>query len=630
MDDETTKIEVLLSRILHSIRSAPTDSSVNSCDAASIVAHLASRTAQIRNSFKYGFSQLLEHEKVQFANVDNLQAFAGLDQPIPNDRFRKHILRGLLERPEITGSKLPTHVIERFVFYYCKKNASEFLAKGLPSIPHTVDCLLAEVGNLVRDGHNKALAEALTSTSTREAFLGTLDWTIQIVLGPAAILSDCIVIAITDKGEVAPLMLLGQDDIRAVLLPVSPKKLLVGITDGYTVPLTFDYNLEAARSSHSFFLSSCDDAETARLHPAIASVSMAILDEAVENGIQDLLSNRLPSQSELDAEQPQPSIGTTDPADCEFQFQASFVGIGDQEAIQAIMAQLRIIVSEFSKVLPLKRLDGITIASDYPAALRDLNRGFENAPPAETASKKVGVGIAQVVTVMRFGEVKGHMVIASDTAHALLSDDAAHSKFGIYVVVRGLALVAMIECIEASLPGTMLRSAGGEFDSWLYAQMDAALNAYVASCITAGLDDKQELFEAKCQLLKDSINRMTDTVIKERLAYRYHGDLEKLLRVTLPLICHVLTFAADLLGHCEFAGSPSPEASDELQTSLEQAGLKNWLEMYRVDLERFYRRLGRWTSFDEFLAFNIHVERLFWQFGMFPWEASEGIRSKFL
>ena len=44
---------------------------------------------------------------------------------------------------------------------------------------------------------------------------------------------------------------------------------------------------------------------------------------------------------------------------------------------------------------------------------------------------------------------------------------------------------------------------------------------------------------------------------------------------------------------------------------------------------QFHKQLGRWESFDEFLSFNVHVERLLWQFGMFPWEKPEGIWSRF-
>ena len=354
LDDEITKIEGTLSQILRSIRSAPIGGSVNPCDAASIVAHLAPRTAHIRNSLKHGMSQLLDHAKALFADADNLQALAGLDQTAPNDRFREHVFSGLLERPEITGFNFPTHVIERVVFYLAKENAPEFLETSLPLLQPILERLQTSTEKLVRDSHNKALAETL-NFNPRETFLGTLNWTTQIVPGPVAVLPDCIVIAITNKDEAAPLMLLGQDDIRAVLFPVSPKQLLVGIADGYTVPLTFDYNLEAARSSHSFFLSSCNDAETARLHPAIASISMAILDEAVESGFHDLLPNRLPAHSEHDAEQGEPSFGPADPTSGEFQYQVSFVGSGDQEAIQAITARLRTIVSALSSVVSLTK-----------------------------------------------------------------------------------------------------------------------------------------------------------------------------------------------------------------------------------------------------------------------------------
>ena len=247
LDDEITKIEGTLSQILHSIRSAPIGGSVNPCNAASIVAHLASRTAHVRNSLKHVVPKLLDRVKVFFADADNLQAFGGLDQTAPNDRFRERLFPGLSERPEITDLNLPAHVIERVVFYLAKENAPEFLETRLPLFQPILERLLTSAEKLVRDGHNKALAKTPNSNPL-ETFLGTLNWTKQIVPGPAAILPDCIVIAITNKDEAASLTLLGQDDIRAVLLPVSPKQLLVGITDGYTVPLTFDYNLEAARS----------------------------------------------------------------------------------------------------------------------------------------------------------------------------------------------------------------------------------------------------------------------------------------------------------------------------------------------------------------------------------------------
>ena len=265
-------------------------------------------------------------------------------------------------------------------FYVAKENSSTFLETNLPFLQPVLDGLLTGTGKFVRDSHNKALAGTIKS-NPREKFLQTLNWTRQSIPEPAAILPDCVVIAITNKDEAAPLMFLGQDEVRAVLLPVSPKQLLEGAIGEYKIPPTFDYNFEAARSSHSFFLSSHNDVETARLHPAIAARSTSILDEAVENGFQDLLPSHYSSHSEHDVEQQAPSYGRVDSTSCEFHYDLSFINCGDQEAIQPIGDHFRHVVSGLSAVLPLKRLDGITIAGDYPASLRDLDRGFENAPP---------------------------------------------------------------------------------------------------------------------------------------------------------------------------------------------------------------------------------------------------------
>ena len=591
--------------------------------AAEIIAHLAPRTAHIRNSFEHGLTQILDHVTSLFNDPNNLQALVGLDQSKPNDQFRKHVFHDLINRAEIVGLNLPTHVLERVAFYFAKENASEFLKNNLPLLNPILNTLRSGSARLVRDSHNKALVKNL-KYNPRETFLGTLDWTIESALTSGAILPDCVVIAINKEGETTPFMLLGHDDISAITMAVSPKKLLVGSTDGYTIPQTFNYNVEAACVSYRFFLSSCNDAETARLHTVIAERSTSILDKSVEDGLQDLLPNRFPSCPGNDTDKPEDSDGPIDVASGEFQYELSFVGCGGQEAIQGISDHLQTIVSALSQVFPLKRLDGITIAKDYPAALVDLDRGFENAQAVKTVSREVGV--AQMVTVMRSDEVKGRIVISSAIADALTSNTAEDTEFGLYIVVRELASVAMIEIIESALPGVMLSPVEGKLAGWLYANVDAALHAYIASYIAAGFGDERELVEAKRQFLADSLDRMKDTVLKERLAYRYHGDLDKLLAVALPSVRQVLIFSADLLGHSAVAGLPPFQRSDELHISLKQAGLQNWLEMYRVDLERFYNRLGRWESFDEFLSFNVHVERLLWQLGMVPWEGTEGIR----
>ena len=54
-------------------------------------------------------------------------------------------------------------------------------------------------------------------------------------------------------------------------------------------------------------------------------------------------------------------------------------------------------------------------------------------------------------------------------------------------------------------------------------------------------------------------------------------------------------------------------------------GLTAWFEFYQGHLKRFDERLGRWKSFEDFLAFNIHVERLLLALGVVTWELPEGV-----
>ena len=280
----------------------------------------------------------------------------------------------------------------------------------------------------------------------------------------------------------------------------------------------------------------------------------------IEKSIEDGFSNILPPSS---LQTQQSGLGLSEnstfsvrPTSGNFQYEATFVDCGDQEAIRRINDALQRIVSGLSRTLPLGRLEGITLASDYPTALKGVDRGFDNAPPVETVSPEVGVGVAQMITVMRSGEVKGRIVMSSAIGHALTSDDQALVGLGTYVSVKELALVAMIEIVDRALPGVLLQPTDRELDGWLYVHADAALHGYVASRIAAGFGDQQELVESKRQLLLEAVDRMKSMVIKERLAYRYHGDVDALLAVAFPAVRQVLTCAADLLGHCSSAEVP--------------------------------------------------------------------------
>lgn len=399
------------------------------------------------------------------------------------------------------------------------------------------------------------------------------------------ILPDCVVIAITQDGDAIPLMLAEQDDIRAVVMPISPNKLLMGVIDGYVISSNFNYNLEAARSSDKFFLSSSNDAETARLHSVISESSITAMKATIERKIEEYIFGESARHSTTDAEQTAKPIAFAKPSLSELEYEISFFGLDDKEAKGIIERRLRHVISELSDEFSLKRLDGITVAGDFSAALRDVDRGYEGATPIETVSEEVGSSIAKLVTVLRLGEVKGHVVIDGKIGYFLLLEDTSESEFGLHVVAMQLAQIAMIEFVETTLPGTMSKPIEDELDDWFYKHVSEALHIYVAGRFSAAYGDSQEIFKANAYYLTQGLIHMSRTVSEELLAYYQDGDLDKLFFVTLPCIRDVLKLAACYLGHRAHFRSLDPMSSEELQNILISTSLANWLEMYGSDLD---------------------------------------------
>ena len=205
------------------------------------------------------------------------------------------------------------------------------------------------------------------------------------------------------------------------MLAVSPDKLLVGRRPGFAVSEAFDYNVEAAQLSRSFFLASRNDAETERLHAMVGERYRAELTGTIE----DAVANFLPREEDKPGRDVE-AKGARQKAN--FEWQLSLVGCGDEETSQRIGERVRAVVDAFSRAMPLDRLDGVTVGYDYPGLPRSVDRGYDGAPEVETVSREIGVGIAHMVTVMRSGVVKGRIVLSGAVAGALVGEGAGRVR----------------------------------------------------------------------------------------------------------------------------------------------------------------------------------------------------------
>jgi Protein of unknown function (DUF4238) len=625
LDDVITGQENPLSDKLNELRSQPIGTDVDSNLAAELVNHLAPRTAHLRQTLERGMRQLVSAAAELITQQDKIEHLLGLDKSAPTkaftDRFSEE-LQKVQQMEQVADLGLPDAVLERIAFQYTRENFDAAMVEIMPMFERLFEGFLEGSSDIAREGHNKALSSN-NGPNARFDHLATLRWTLAPAQPEGAILPDCVAVAYTAEG-VSPLMFADLHEASAVVMPISSKIILIGTLADTSQPLG-DFNREAARVSHRFFLSATSDPEIADLRQQIDERASQLVEDAVRHAFKDfmppigtVLENGAAGAIADDSD------GSVTPA---LNLQLSLLGMYDTvEAAGALTDAIRGIVSAVGYSLPLSRLEGITLSSDYGEALSQIDRGIEGVGPPSTIDPAIGNGIAQTVNVMRTGKITCRIVVDSGVGFGLLSDDSATVDRATNVLIRQLMLVSLTEVVDVSLPGVMLQPITDPLQSWLYNAVSSALDGYVVSHMASGFGDPLELASGWRQLLTEALDRLRETVLPVRLAYRYNGDLEALLAATMPNIRHVLQFAADLLGHCAALGMAASEPESDLAVALERMGLKNWLPRYAADLETCRQSYGKWQSFDEFLTLNVHVERLMWQLGMIPWSNDDGMR----
>ncbi len=626
LDDEITAIEEPIAKALFELRSSDVGTLVSADVAVEVVTHLAPRTAHLRQTMTHGIHQLVSDAAEIFTNIDRLQVFLGIDKDAPNDVFNLRIEDSLRENNIIASIGLPDCVIKRIAFYIAKEQLESNFEETLPIVSGYLNELINKSGKVVRSGHNKALGKHEEQNLRRE-FMRTLSW--RIISSPleGAILPDCVALAFDRARNTGPLMLTDLAEIVVIIMPLSSAKLLIGTKSNEKLPQDFAYNLEAARSSHLFFLAATNGAGIANLQPLIDERSSSLIEIAVTQAFQTRVPE-LPITNGDSTNKPLPSAieffahKTRD----QWSYDLSFLDCADQSTANKISHVVKRVVAKFAQVLPLTRLDGFTFASDYAAALQGIDRGMPGTLSPTTIDQSIGIGIAQTVNIIRNGTVMCRIVMDCSVAHALITEDEQRLDWAIGMLSRQLVLVSLTEIVDVALPGILLRPIPDALQGFLYGAVGAAIDGYIAAHFCADFGDPEEMAKVSRRLLAEALDRMRTIILPARLAYRYHGNLDELLALTMPLIRHVLSFAADLLGHCAALGIEPVPSGSLLEAALNRAGLRLWLKRYYADLDAFRLRLGRWQSADEFLAFNIHVERLMWQLGMFPWSSGEGMR----
>jgi hypothetical protein len=623
LDDRITTYESeRLGRLLHKLKKAPTTTELVPQEAAEIVAHLAVRSGHFRRVMTEGLKAISHGAAALFARPEVMFRLFGFDVGEPTQRFTELIQNFWDEQPQLAETGIPKDVVTRMAFSFGRENLEANWSQLTGVLWEFDDHLTAQAAPMARNSHNKALAEDFLG-SARKAKLETLIWELIDVALPGVILPDCAAIAISDAGEALPLMMAGMDEVVGVAIPISSRRLLLGRRPGMHPFYIGAINQQFAACSEEFFIASSDAPEFIALLDQISRRSRIVMDEALVDAFKDYE----PVPPSLGAEPPSSENDSLSQITQEHSedtgYQLTFSGCGSAETIQEVAASVQYVVNTLSPLIPLSRLDGITFAADYPAALRELDRGIPGLRPLTTASPSEGIGIAQAPIVMRDGVIKVRIVTQAWIGLGLVSQSEESVPFAVHALVHQLALVAMVYHTDTALPGALLQPVTGAVNRLLYGLVGPALDSYFAARFAAPYAP-DDITKAYREMALDGVRRLRDVIPPQRIAYRFHADMDRLLGSVLPVVRSFLHSIATLAGHCAGRELPFALSGDELEQELDRSGLRAWLNTFQSDLTKFANRAGKWQSFDEFYSFTKHAERVLWQFQIIPWEKDDG------
>jgi hypothetical protein len=228
------------------------------------------------------------------------------------------------------------------------------------------------------------------------------------------------------------------------------------------------------------------------------------------------------------------------------------------------------------------------------------------------------MGVATVPTVMRDGVIKKHIVIRGDFAWALTSEDDAVRASAEYLLVHELLHVALLQLVDETLPGSILRPLTSPYEAILYGYVDGAVETYLVARRSARLLPSRS--NDLRRLVEGALSRACESIPAQRRAYAQDRNLELLASTAMNRIGELILFTAECLGHSDGLGESERWADNSLQTALREADLERWAQRLHHQLQGLWDRRGRWDSYGEFLAINRSLERALWQFKIITWE----------
>jgi hypothetical protein len=283
LDDIITGAENEFAQIVDELRQNNSSSRVDNKKAAKLIAHLESRTKNLRDSFRNAGTLLLVEITNYLQDANNCEKFV-----------KKQVAA---EAGKMIEEELEKRNIPRTLFPIFRQQFAPVIKEKIPEMTNHMSNMMMYVSQnissllekSVKTGHIKALLNNHTppiKVSAYEKLYYQVVSTGDLVmpLGDSAVIFNI-------EGDPAFKPYFEIDNkLLSVILPISSSKLLVGSTKSYQLK-TNDIPEAIARCSLDYFISSEQNADNEALAKHISKNATMISESEIEDILSDLMMN---------------------------------------------------------------------------------------------------------------------------------------------------------------------------------------------------------------------------------------------------------------------------------------------------------------------------------------------------
>tara|TARA_R110002020_G_scaffold459876_1_gene678103 strand:+ start:495 stop:2582 length:2088 start_codon:yes stop_codon:yes gene_type:complete len=618
LDDLITEYEKELKFHVEDARVVPTGDTLPPHLISEIVAHLTMRAAYLREFIEAGASELVSSINTLIHRpTEILESMELPKHRVPSkfeamaiEQFEQHLLSSL--------TTVTPRAIVRLLYQATREDFDLLQKAASREFTAFLERFQGEFRMMPQSVHVQVLGKDLVP-APRKAKLEEFQWRVVNFPSRDAVLPDCVAIAEDAEGW-GPYMLAENKSMTRVVIPLNSSKLAVGSAANDWEEVTEIYNQTARESCFTFYLQNRREEMTESHLAELGGPARAKIEGITSSAVRGAVEEFVGDGSNAPQEETQPVTWTDLSAGEGFSYSVSLKDFGDEAYAHRVAESLNEVVKAFGGYLPTHRLDGITFAVDYAAALQELDRGLDVERGIDPSAGANPNGVAMPLAVRRADGIKTHIILRGYLAEQLISEDETLSGEAISVIRYCLGTAAFNALLEGKFPGTLLSPYSDPYEGWLYKYNDALPATYFSTRLLAPNTETLEFYSEQAHL---QLEQMISDTADAHAQYHEDGDHERFFEICAAHVSGFMTAMARLFAaRASMIGPHRPGGF--LDRTLTQLELLKWSKLFEKDLAEFGRRLEHWANLDEVFFINRHFERLLFEVGVLPDQMNDG------